>query len=210
MMIAVKALSFSYKGGSELKFADWSVEQAGSCLLLGESGSGKTTLLHLLGGFIRPASGSIEIAKTDTTQLSEAALDKFRGKHMGMVFQKPHLIAALTVEKNLLMAPFMAGLLQSKEKVQTILEELGIADKAKSKVYELSQGQAQRVAIARALLNEPEVILADEPTSALDDKNCDKVIDLLLNLSQKHGATLFVATHDQRLKDKISKQISLN
>ncbi|HMP99013.1 MAG TPA: ABC transporter ATP-binding protein [Cyclobacteriaceae bacterium] len=210
MMIAVKGLSFSYNGSNELRFADWLVNKAEPCLLLGESGSGKTTLLHLLGGFIRPNSGSIEIAGKDTTQLSEAALDKFRGKHMGMIFQKPHLITALSVEKNLLMAPFMAGLEQSNEKVEIILEELGIADKRKAKVYELSQGQAQRVAIARALLNEPEVILADEPTSALDDKNCDKVIDLLLKLSQKHQATLLVATHDQRLKDKISKQINLN
>jgi len=92
---------------------------------------------------------------------------------------------------------------------QEILVELGLGEKINSSVKEISQGQAQRVAIARAVMNHPSVILADEPTSALDDKNCERVIALLLDVATRNNSTLVVATHDQRLKDKIKKQIIL-
>jgi putative ABC transport system ATP-binding protein len=108
------------------------------------------------------------------------------------------------------MAPYLAELPINHTQVEEVLGSLGIAEKQHSKVTELSQGQAQRVAIARAVLNNPPVILADEPTSALDDKSCAQVIDLLIQQANAHQATLLVATHDQRLKDKIGKQISLH
>jgi ABC-type lipoprotein export system ATPase subunit len=107
------------------------------------------------------------------------------------------------------MAPFLAGLNQSSERVDEVLHELGIADKKHARIQDLSLGQAQRVAIARAILNKPAVILADEPTSALDDKNCDRVSDLLLSVASQNRATLIIATHDQRLKDKVRNQIQL-
>ena len=129
---------------------------------------------------------------------------------MGFVFQKNHLIGALTVKKNLLMASFLAGLPQEENRVNEVLAQLGLQEKANSSVKQLSQGQAQRVAIARAVLNKPAVILADEPTSALDDKNCEKVINLLLEASRQSMSTLIVATHDQRLKCRIKNQIQLD
>jgi putative ABC transport system ATP-binding protein len=178
-------------------------------LLLGESGSGKTTLLHLLGGLLRGYAGSINIDQTELSQLTESGLDHFRGGHIGFIFQKNHLISALTVEQNVLLAPYLANLPQDQQKLSSTLHELGLYEKRKSKVTELSQGQAQRVAIARAVFNNPSIIIADEPTSALDDKNCDKVISLLLEVARKHQSTLIVATHDQRLKDKINGKVIL-
>ncbi|HOX84214.1 MAG TPA: ATP-binding cassette domain-containing protein [Chryseolinea sp.] len=192
-----------------MHFPDVQVKKGENILLLGESGSGKTTLLHLMGGLLRQYSGSVKVNDTELSTLSELSLDKFRGQKIGFIFQKNHLISALSVEKNLAMAPYLAGLPISQERIEHVLETLGLAEKRKSKVTELSQGQAQRVAIARAVLNKPSIIFADEPTSALDDKNCHKVIDLLLNIASQNQSTLIVATHDQRLKDKISNQLKL-
>ncbi|HEY5825696.1 MAG TPA: ATP-binding cassette domain-containing protein [Cyclobacteriaceae bacterium] len=208
-MIKVSDLSYSYTAGHSVKFSDFTIDKGAHWLLLGESGSGKTTLLHLLGGLLKSQQGIIEVEGTDITKLSESGLDRFRGKHYGFIFQRNHLISALSVRKNLLMAPFLAGLDQDGERVEKVLSQLGLDQKENSKISELSYGQAQRVAIARAVINKPSLILADEPTSALDDKNCDKVIDLLLGVASQNNATLVVATHDQRLKSKIKNQIQL-
>ncbi len=208
-MIAISKLSYQYPGARDISFSDFTIDRNEPCLILGESGSGKTTLLHLLGGLLRSQQGTIEVNGTDITKLSESASDHFRGQHYGFIFQRNHLINALSVEKNLLMAPFLAGLKQDRERVEEVLTQLGIAEKKYSAIRELSLGQAQRVSIARAILNKPSVILADEPTSALDDKNCDRVSDLLLSVAEQNKATLIIATHDQRLKNKIKNLIQL-
>lgn len=208
-MIKTGSLSYSYGTEKKIQFSDLTIQTGAQFLLLGESGSGKTTLLHLLGGLLRSQVGSIEVNGTDITKLSESGLDRFRGQHYGFIFQRNHLISALTVEKNLLMAPFLAGLTQDHARVDEVLSQLGIAEKKRSRIQDLSLGQAQRVAIARAVLNKPSVILADEPTSALDDKNCDRVSDLLLSVAGQNKATLIIATHDQRLKNKVKNLIQL-
>lgn len=208
-MINVTGLSFSYAPQRSISFPDFSLNKGEHCLLLGESGSGKTTLLHLMGGLLRGYSGSVQLAGAELSSLSEGALDKFRGKHIGFIFQKNHLISALSVEKNVIIASYMAGTSIDKSHAHEVLTELGLGERIKSSVKEISQGQAQRVAIARAVVNHPAVILADEPTSALDDKNCERVIGLLLDVATHNNSTLVVATHDQRLKDKIKKQIIL-
>ncbi|HNV28795.1 MAG TPA: ATP-binding cassette domain-containing protein [Cyclobacteriaceae bacterium] len=208
-MIKTDSLSYSYGTEKKIQFSDLTIQTGEQFLLLGESGSGKTTLLHLLGGLLKSQQGSIEVNGTDITKLSESGLDRFRGQHYGFIFQRNHLIGALSVERNLLMAPFLAGLKQNLGRVEEVLSQLGIAEKRRSRIQDLSLGQAQRVAIARAVLNKPSVILADEPTSALDDKNCDRVSDLLLSLADKNKATLIIATHDQRLKDKVKNLIHL-
>lgn len=209
-MIQVRNLAYAYGQGKSIRFPDFTVQKNASCLLLGESGSGKTTLLHLIGGLLRNQEGAISIDGNDLSKFSEGELDRFRGKNIGFIFQRNHLITALTVKQNLLMAPYLSGLKQDDAKVNDTLKELGLDQKANAKITELSQGQAQRVAIGRAVLNNPSLILADEPTSALDDKNCERVIDLLLQIANVHGSTLLIATHDQRLKSKISQQIILN
>jgi ABC-type lipoprotein export system ATPase subunit len=209
-MIEVRGLSYQYSSGKRIKFDDFEVSKGTQWLLLGESGSGKTTLLHLMSGLLKSQQGKIIIQGTDITQLSESKLDHFRGANMGFVFQKNHLINALTVKRNLLMAPFLARLKQDEDRVDDVLRELALEEKKNSRINELSQGQAQRVAIARSVLNKPTVIFADEPTSALDDRNCERVIRLLLNAAQLNHATLIVATHDQRLKSIIPNQLVLN
>ena len=208
-MIKTTSLAYSYTSAKEILFTDLTIESGSQLLLIGESGSGKTTLLHLLGGLLKSQRGNIEVGGTDIANLSESNLDRFRGKHYGFIFQRNHLIQALTVEKNLLMAPFLAGLEQDSNRIDEVLEQLGIADKKHSKIQELSLGQAQRVAIARAVLNKPAIILADEPTSALDDKNCERVSELLLTVANQNEATLVIATHDQRLKSMITNLIQL-
>lgn len=208
-MIQVSNLKFSYTRERSISFPSFSLNKGEHCLLLGESGSGKTTLLHLLGGLLRGYSGNLQLAGTELNSLSESQLDTFRGKNIGFIFQKNHLISALSVEKNVIMSPYLAGTSIDKNHAHEVLTELGLGEKIHSSVKEISQGQAQRVAIARAVMNHPAAILADEPTSALDDKNCDRVITLLLDVATRNNSTLVVATHDQRLKDKIKNQIIL-
>jgi ABC-type lipoprotein export system ATPase subunit len=208
-MITVSSLSYAYPSGETLFFPDFNVPRGKSCLLLGNSGTGKTTLLHLMGGLLRIQKGRVEIDGLDIAKVSESALDRFRGGHIGFVFQRNHLISALSVKRNLLMAPFLAGLPQDEGRVEEVLAQLGLWEKKNARVSELSQGQAQRVAIARAVLNKPSVIFADEPTSALDDHNCSRVIQLLLNVSRQNDCTLVVATHDHRLKSVIPTQVEL-
>lgn len=208
-MIETSGVGYAYPGQPQIVFGNLSLASRSHWLLLGESGSGKTTLLHLLGGLLRSQQGQINVLGTDIAKLSEAALDRFRGQHYGFIFQKNHLITALSVRHNLLLSPYLAGLPQDDHRVAEVLSQLGLEDKVDARVNALSYGQAQRVAIARAVLNKPAVILADEPTSALDDRNCDKVIDLLLETSDRHNAMLVVATHDQRLKDKFKNRINL-
>lgn len=208
-MITVSNLKFSYGPDRSISFPSFHLAKGEHCLLLGESGSGKTTLLHLLGGLLRGYSGNLQLAETELASLSENELDTFRGKHMGFIFQKHHLISALSVEKNVMMSPYLAGTVIDKNHAHQVLTELGLGEKIHSSIKEISQGQAQRVAIARAVVNHPAMILADEPTSSLDDKNCERVISLLLDVATRNGSTLVVATHDQRLKDKINKQIIL-
>jgi ABC-type lipoprotein export system ATPase subunit len=208
-MIEVSGLNYSYPTGRSMSFPDFSVKKGENWLLLGDSGSGKTTLLHLLGGLLKSQQGKITVSDMDITTLSESKLDRFRGEHYGFVFQKNHLIQSLTVRKNLLMAPFLAGLPQSESKVEDVLKRLELTEKKNARINDLSAGQTQRVAIARAVLNGPSIILADEPTSALDDKNCDAVIELLLSVASEHGCSLVIATHDQRLKSKVINQIRI-
>jgi ABC-type lipoprotein export system ATPase subunit len=208
-MINVSNLSFSYSPRNTIVFPSFSLNQGEHCLLLGSSGSGKTTLLHLLGGLLRGYIGNIQLDNAELAKFSETELDAFRGRNIGFIFQKNHLISALNVEKNLAMASYLAGNAIDRDHTNKVLAELNLSDKRKSSVLEISQGQAQRVAIARAVMNNPKIILADEPTSALDDENCERVINLLLDLASKHKSTLVVATHDQRLKSKIANQILL-
>lgn len=206
-MIAISNLKFSYTSDRSISFPDFTLNKGEHCLLLGESGSGKTTLLHLMGGLLRGYSGTLKLAETELSSLSESRLDKFRGKNIGFIFQKNHLINALSVEKNVIMSSYLAGIKVDHAHAKEVLAELGLGEKTGSSVKEISQGQAQRVAIARAVMNHPAVILADEPTSALDDRNCERVINLLLDVATRNGSTLVVATHDQRLKDKIKNHI---
>ena len=209
-MVSASNLSYRFFSGTAISFPDFMVKKGEHFLLLGESGSGKTTLLHLLGGLLRNYSGSVQVNDVALETLSEHRLDKFRGQNIGFIFQRNHLISALTVEQNLMMHSYLASMPLEEGRIEEVLHGLGIADKRKSDVSHLSQGQAQRVAIARAVISKPPVIFADEPTSALDDRHCSNVISLLIDVANQNQSTLVIATHDQRVKDRIQRKIVLN
>ncbi|WP_425635802.1 ABC transporter ATP-binding protein [Algoriphagus yeomjeoni] len=201
MLFESKNIEYKHPGQQKLIFPDISLE-AGECLLvLGKSGSGKTTLLNLLAGLLKPETGEIKLSGKNLASLKGQELDLFRGKEIGIVFQKPHLLAALNVKENLQMAHFFGK--KKGQNLKDLLGELGLATKAKSSVLTLSEGEAQRVSIARALANSPKLILADEPTSSLDDENTEIVINLLKTQAAKIGAALIIVTHDQRVKAHI-------
>lgn len=203
-------LSYAYGKGKAISYHDFTSEGQSPLLIIGGSGSGKTTLLHLLGGLMKPSEGSILVGNTDITSMTPSALDKFRGKHIGIIFQQNHFVEALTVIENLVLAQKLSGTKIDKTKCLGFLENLNIGKKANKYVNQLSQGERQRVAIARALVNSPSIILADEPTSALDDVNCDEVIALLEEQALANGAKLVIVTHDSRLKSRYSEQIVLD
>jgi putative ABC transport system ATP-binding protein len=208
-MIELKNLSYRIGSATILDGLNWKVEKGQHALMLGASGSGKTTLLHLLAGLLTPSSGTIEIDGQNIAGLSGAALDSWRGRNIGMVFQTLHLVKALTVQDNLRLAQTMAGLPADDTRILHLLGGLGLADKAKSYPHQLSVGQSQRVAIARAIVNKPKWILADEPTSALDDGHSEETLNLLEAQAQECGATLVIATHDGRIKTRFAHRIEL-
>ncbi|RAI92263.1 ABC transporter ATP-binding protein [Algoriphagus yeomjeoni] len=201
MLFESKNIEYKHPGQQKLIFPDISLEAGESLLVLGKSGSGKTTLLNLLAGLLNPETGEIKLLGKNLASLKGQELDLFRGKEIGIVFQKPHLLAALNVQENLQMAHFFGK--KKGQNIKDLLGELGLATKAKSSVLTLSEGEAQRVSIARALANSPKLILADEPTSSLDDENTEKVINLLKTQAAKIGAALIIVTHDQRVKAHI-------
>ena len=207
MLLQSTSLSFAYPGQPSLSFPDFSLSGGEAVLLLGKSGSGKTTFLNLLAGLLSPSHGQVILDGTVLSALQGHRLDLFRGQHIGIVFQKPHLIAALTVKQNLELAQFLSK--KKGDSPTDLLQDLGIAGKASAAVGTLSEGEAQRVSIARALINKPKLILADEPTSSLDDEHAQRVITLLKGEAAKIGAALVIVTHDQRVKSEVSQVLEL-
>ena len=207
MILKTTALAFAYPNQAPRCYPDISLAGGETLLLLGQSGSGKTTLLHLLAGLLTPSQGAVEVDGVNLAALKGHQLDLFRGQHIGIVFQKPHLIAALPVKQNLELAQFF-GKKKGLSPLE-LLQDLGLAAKATAAVGTLSEGEAQRVAIARALVNSPKLILADEPTSSLDDLHARRVVHLLKEQAAKIGAALIVVTHDHRVKSEVSQVLEV-
>ena len=208
-MISTKNITFSYNKDQNFIMPDLFCQAGSTILVTGNSGKGKTTYLHILAGMLQPNSGEILIDNTDFTNLKGSKADKFRGKNIGVVFQKSHFIASLSVLENLEMASWLATGKKHTKRAKELLNKLDILEQAHKQPSQLSVGQQQRVSIARALMNEPKVLLADEPTSSLDDKNADNVIDLLESLSKEYKAALIIVTHDSRIKAKFTNQITM-
>ncbi len=208
-MLTTENLTFAYSDAKRFVFPDIRCPDHEALLILGQSGTGKTTFLHLLALLLTPQSGTVTINKTDLTSLSPAQTAAFRAANVGIVYQKPHFVSSLSVLDNLLLANYLAGKPQDKQRARELAGQLGFADQLAKKTNQLSQGEQQRVSIARAVMNQQNVILADEPTSSLDDDNADRVIHLLRSQSEQIGASLVVVTHDQRLKDAFTNRIFL-
>ena len=208
-MISTKNITFSYNKDQTFILPDLFCQAGNTILVTGNSGKGKTTYLHILAGLLKPNSGEIVIDNKEITHLKGSKADKFRGKNIGVVFQKSHFIASLSVLENLEMASWLATGKKHKIRAKELLQKLDISEQAHKLPSQLSVGQQQRVSIARALMNEPKVLLADEPTSSLDDKNADNVIELLETLSKEYKTALIIVTHDSRIKQKFTNQITM-
>lgn len=208
-MFAIQNLKHAYDGVEVLSVRAWQAGQGSQWLVLGPSGSGKTTLLHILAGILKPTAGSVSIAGQDIGVLKSDALDRFRGQHVGIVLQRLHLMASLTVLDNVLLAQYLAGLPQDYSRVRDVLAGLDLTDKTDARPHQLSFGQAQRVAVARAIVNRPKLLLADEPTSNLDDARCGQALELLQTQARDCDATLLIATHDQRIRARVPNHFQL-
>lgn len=205
--IVAKGINMVFQSGSQqfqaLSEINLEVNRGDIQLLMGPSGSGKTTLLSILGGILTPTSGSVRLVGQEITQMSRSQLAKFRLNNIGFIFQGFNLFPALTATENVEVALKMKGMRERVAHLEAanLLEQVGLADKAKNLPSELSGGQKQRVAIARALAGSPALIMADEPTAALDSHSGHAVIDLLRRLAKEGGHTVLMVTHDPRIVD---------
>jgi len=209
-MIATKNVQFKYPNSTQFQFPDFVCKASEVMLITGNSGVGKTTFLHLLGGLLTSEAGTICIDDQNINELSNRKLDAFRGQYIGIILQQNHFIEALSVLENVVMASWLATGKKATEKALVILSQLGLEEQMNKLPNQLSIGQQQRVSIARALINNPKVILADEPTSSLDDENTNIVADLLEKIAKDFQTALVIVTHDSRLKNRFSNQISLS
>ena len=203
-MIATRGLAYRYPQGPSLAFPDVDLPQGGTLLLQGRSGAGKSTWLALLAGLLTPAAGQLHVAGADLAQLRGGARDTWRGRSIGFLPQKLHLSDSLSVQRNLALVFFAAGLAQDDAAIDAALASLGVADLAGRMTQQLSGGQAQRVALARATLLQPKVLLADEPTASLDDEAAQAALALLREAASRCDATLVIATHDARVRDALA------
>lgn len=210
-MIRTSNLRFSYQhtDTTNFSFPDIDLPKQKDLLILGPSGVGKTTLLHLLAGLLPSTKGDIFIDDTHLNKLSRNELDRFRGEHIGLIFQRAYFIRSLSVLENLLIREKLSKKKINSERRETLIDGLGLSGLIHKKVYQLSEGQQQRLSIALGVIHKPKVILADEPTSNLDDANCTKVISILKNEAQAGKSNLVIITHDQRVKTHFSNHIIL-
>ncbi|MBM4422309.1 MAG: ABC transporter ATP-binding protein [Chloroflexi bacterium] len=177
----------------------------------GPSGSGKSTLINMITGIDRPTSGAVRVAGEHIEKMSENQLARFRGKHIGVIFQFFQLLPTLTVLENVILPMDFCRVWKPKERPERammLLDQVGLADQAHKLPNTLSGGQQQRAAIARALANDPPLLMADEPTGNLDSKTADKVFTLFEDLI-KQGKTFIMVTHDVELAKRIPRVIEV-
>jgi putative ABC transport system ATP-binding protein len=203
-MIETQQLQFAYGAGQPLVFPDVAVPQGAVVLLSGLSGSGKSTWLALLAALVKPQNGALTVAGQDLRALSGRSADAWRARNIGFLPQKLYLSAALTVQHNLELAFWAAGLPVDRPRVRRVLAQLNVAELAQRFASQLSGGQAQRVALARAVLMQPRLILADEPTASLDDAAAQGAVQMLVHAAKEQNATLVIATHDARVAQAVS------
>jgi len=177
--------------------------------LVGPSGSGKSTLLMVMAGLERPDHGRVSLAGTDITRLSEDALARFRGQHVGIVFQSFHLIPTMTALENVAVPLELAGRRDAFARARQELEAVGLAHRAAHYPAQLSGGEQQRVAVARALAPEPPILVADEPTGNLDEATGRQIMDLLFAAHRARGTTLVLVTHDPSLAARCGRVLKV-
>ncbi len=177
----------------------FSVEKGEFVSIIGPSGSGKSTLLHILGGVDRPTSGKVFVDGTELHALKEDKLAIFRRRQIGLVYQFYNLMPVLNVDENIALPHLLDGRKLDKDRLDRIVEHLGLADRRENLPSQLSGGQQQRVSIGRALYSHPALLLADEPTGNLDRKTGEEIVDLLRESNRTQNQTLILITHDESL-----------
>lgn len=214
-MIRIRDLRKHYHRGQESVLAcrvdELDVAAGEQVALIGRSGLGKTTLLNIIAGILRPDSGTVEVAGVDVPSLGEAARDRFRARHIGLVFQTFNLLQAFTALENVVLGSVFArgGGHAAKDRAAHLLGRVGLGERLHHRPNELSVGQAQRVALCRALINQPELILADEPLGNQDRQSGAEALRLLLELARENGATVVMVTHDPASAAQMQRTLDL-
>ena len=202
-LLRVEHLSKIYgKGENEVRALDdvsFTIEKGQFVAIIGPSGSGKSTLLHILGGVDRPTSGKVFLEEQDVYAQNDDRLAIFRRRQVGLIYQFYNLIPVLNVRENMTLPVLMDGRPVNKERLEDLLDTLGLRGRENHLPNQLSGGEQQRVSIGRALMNAPAVVLADEPTGNLDSKNSQEIVELLKHSNRKYGQTLIVITHDESI-----------
>lgn len=202
-IIETENLVKTYKTGETevhaLRGVDISIAHGESVAVIGSSGSGKSTLLHLIGGIDRPTSGKVFLEGKNIYEQNDEALSLIRRRRVGFVFQAYNLLPHLTVYENIVLPLGLDGRKADTQRVDDLMESLGLTEKRKSLPNQLSGGQQQRVAIARAMVTQPAIVLADEPTGNLDSRTGAEVLNLLRQSADHLGQTLAVITHDDKV-----------
>jgi putative ABC transport system ATP-binding protein len=193
-----------------LRGIDLAIPRGQFVAIMGPSGSGKSTLLGLLAGLDNATSGKLLLDGEDITGLSEDRMAEVRGRKIGFVFQSFQLIPTLTAEENVLLPAELAGAgIEVTSRARELLTRVGLADRLDHYPVQLSGGEQQRVALARAFITRPPILLADEPTGNLDGRTGEQVLELLLELNRREGATLVMVTHDAALAQHADRVITL-
>ena len=212
-ILRIEGLSKVYgEGSTQVKALDnvsFSVENGEFLAIIGPSGSGKSTLLHIIGGVDRPSSGKVYMDGQDVYAQDEEALAVFRRRQVGLIYQFYNLIPVLNVVENMSLPVLMDGREVDKDRLEELLDTLGLSDRRNNLPNQLSGGQQQRVSIGRALMNAPAVVLADEPTGNLDSKNSQEIVELLKLSNKKYGQTLIVITHDENIALQADRIIAI-
>ncbi len=185
------------------------VEKGEFVAIVGASGSGKSTLLHMIGGVDKPTSGNIIINGTNIYELSEPKQAEFRRRDVALIYQFYNLIPVLNVEENMCLPIKLDDKKVDTQKLNELIEKLGLEDRRKNLPNELSGGQQQRVAIGRSLLQEPLILLADEPTGNLDSKNSKEIIELLKKSNKEYNQTIILVTHDENIAKEADRIITI-
>ncbi|MFH1743861.1 MAG: ABC transporter ATP-binding protein [bacterium] len=179
--------------------------------IVGASGSGKSTLLHLLGAIDRPTSGEVLIRGVDPAKIKDSEVDSLRNRTLGFVFQFHYLLPEFSAQENIVLPGLMAGdvMRRLQERAATLLEQVGILERANHRPGQLSGGEQQRVAIARALINRPDILLMDEPTGNLDIHSGEELISLIDSIRNAHGLTVVMVTHNLALAAQSDRMVEL-
>lgn len=214
MMIQVDNLHKTYPqpGSGSLDVltgAAFSLAAGATLAVTGQSGSGKSTLIALLAGLDRPDKGRVVVNGSDLVTMQEAQLTRFRAENIGIVFQQFHLMPHLTAEENISLPLELLRRSCSREKIDSLLEKVGLSARRNHLPGQLSGGECQRVAIARALVVEPVILLADEPTGNLDVATGREVFNLLFQLVDSEKMTMLVVTHNQELAERCTHRLRL-